>query len=214
MLFLIQFYILYVKGRTNDDKEQNLYFKIQSIGVKSIPIFRKAFPNTPWIFVYRDPVQVMRSHLKTPSTTYSVCLRRQHSPSKDIIDLVKRIGNQDDISMLNKEEFCAAHLASLCEVALKEVKDSNGVGRVVNYNNLITTLIEDVIPKHFLGISSLSDEAKMNILKASESYSKGRGDGRIWTEDSQFKEDTAWTEMKDASALYLEPSYIELEKLN
>ena len=207
--------VIYLMGRTNDMKEQNLFFKIQSIGVKSIHIFRKAFPQTPWMFVYRDPVQVMRSHLKVQGMSQAVCLRSKRLPPNDLIDLVQRIGGDDkQIRNLNNEEFCAAHLASLCEAAVKQAKESNGVGRVVNYNNLVNTLMEDLIPKHFLNIESLSDNSKANILRVSEHYSKGRGQkGRAWKEDSEQKEITAWDELKDASAMYLQPSYMELEKL-
>lgn len=207
-------------GRTNDAKEENTFYKIQSIGVKSIHVFRKAFPTTPWIFVYRDPVQVMRSHLKTQGTNQAVCLRAKSYPGQDLVQLVERIGkkggsiNGKNIQSLNNEEFCAAHLATLCETAIREVKESNGLGKVVNYNTLLTSLAEDLIPRHFLNTNSLSQESKRNIEKISEHYSKGRkGQGRAWKEDSEQKEETAWEALKDASTLYLQPSYDELEKL-
>jgi hypothetical protein len=204
--------VIYLMGRTNDEKEEHLFFKIQSIGVKSIHIFRKAFPQTPWLFVYRDPVQVMRSHLKSQGTSQAVCLRSKRSPQQDLIKLVHRIGGIDkNLSTLSTEEFCAAHLATLCEAAITQIKDSDGLGKAVNYSNLMTSLVEELIPKHFLNISSLSDGAKTNIAKVSEYYSKGRRGGKEWKEDSQQKEITAWEELKNASAKYLQPSYLELE---
>ena len=36
---------------------------------KQLPLFRAAFPKTPWIFIYRDPVEVMVSLLRKPSGT-------------------------------------------------------------------------------------------------------------------------------------------------
>jgi len=206
---------IYVMGRTNDEKEENLFFKVQSIGVKSIHVFRKAFPQTPWIFVYRDPVQVMKSHLTVKGTTMAVCLRYKNRPPKDLVDLVHRIGGADKTAdSLNYEEFCAAHLATLCDTAARQAKDSNGLGKVVNYNNLIESLIHDLIPKHFMGVESLSEEAQTRIEEVSGHYSKGRGKKKaVWAEDSQQKEDSAWQEMKDASSMYLQPSYMELEEL-
>ncbi len=199
-------------GRSNDKKEKDLFFKIQSIGVKSIHVFRKAFPNTPWLFVYRNPVQVMRSHLKTKGTHVAVCLRSQRRPQQDLIDFVSRMGNTKP-SWLNNEDFCAAHLATLCEAALKQVKDSNGLGKVINYDHLISNLMDKIIPKHFLQVDSLPRSAKDNIDEVSEFYSKGRNGGKEWSEDSQQKEETAWQEMKDASSTYLQPSYDQLEKI-
>ena len=199
-------------GRTNDEKEKDLFFKIQSIGVKSIHIFREAFPHTPWIFVYRNPVQVMRSHLKTKGTSQAVCLRSRHHPQKDLYSIVRRIGDTKPQN-LSHEEFCSAHLATLCEAALTQVKDSNGLGKVVNYDNLMSSLIENIIPKHFLQVESLPYFSKRNIEDVSEFYSKGRGGGKMWDEDSHKKEETSWQEMKDACSTYLQPSYDELEKV-
>lgn len=54
---------IYMMSRTNDPQEQRVFFKIQSIGSRHIEVFRRAFPTTPWIYVYRDPVQV-RIHVK------------------------------------------------------------------------------------------------------------------------------------------------------
>ena len=37
------------------------FFKFQSINTPRIRVFRKAFPEVPWAFVFREPVQVGRS---------------------------------------------------------------------------------------------------------------------------------------------------------
>jgi len=56
--------IVYLMGRTDDMRETNYFLKIQSLGSRHIEVFRKAFPNTPWLYIYRDPVQVMMSHFE------------------------------------------------------------------------------------------------------------------------------------------------------
>ncbi len=55
--------VVYLMGRSNNPLEQHQFFKVSSIGSKSIGLFRKAFPDIPWIFIYRDPVQTMMSHM-------------------------------------------------------------------------------------------------------------------------------------------------------
>ena len=55
---------IYLMSRTDDHKEERVFFKFQSITSKAIPTFQMAFPNVPWMYVYRDPVQVMMSHVK------------------------------------------------------------------------------------------------------------------------------------------------------
>ena len=36
--------------------------------IHSLPLIRAAFPDTPWVFVYRDPLEVMVSQLARPGT--------------------------------------------------------------------------------------------------------------------------------------------------
>lgn len=45
--------VVFLMGRTNDKNEEFMFFKIQSIGTLNIHKFRNAFPDIPWIFVYR-----------------------------------------------------------------------------------------------------------------------------------------------------------------
>jgi hypothetical protein len=56
--------VVYLMSRTDDVNEECVFFKIQSAVSRNLPVFTKAFPNTPYLFVYREPVQVMMSHLK------------------------------------------------------------------------------------------------------------------------------------------------------
>lgn len=206
--------VLYMMGRTSNPLEENLFFKIQSIGVKSMKFFREAFPDVPFAFVYRDPVQVMMSHLKTRGTTRAVCLRQWKRPARDTKDLVKKTEGFKDVSInsLSSEEFCAAHLATLCQVAIDQIKDSKGKGKLINYSDLPNVLIDSIIPKHF-GVGSLSEEAKENILKVNEKYSKGRNTGKVWEEDNTMKEAKAWEGLKDASKKFMKPVYEEMERL-
>ena len=204
--------VLYMMGRTSNSEEQNLFFKIQSIGVKSMHIFRKAFPEVPFAFVYRDPVQVMMSHLKRRGVSRAVCLRQRNRPARDTEELVRSIDGNTDMNNLSTEEFCAAHLATLCQVATDQIKDSKGRGKLINYSDLPKVLYDSIIPKHF-GIGAISKEAKENILTVNEMYSKGRQSGQLWEEDNAKKEADAWQEIKDASKKFMKPIYEEMERI-
>merc|ERR1719410_90080 len=115
-------------GRTDDPREKNLFFKIQSSGSPYINLMTAAFPNTPWLFVYREPVQVMMSHFKHGSWAAN-CLRRKHRPSEAIQDIAMKITGRETHD-LDDKEYCAAHLASLCDSIVDEFKRSNN-GMVV-----------------------------------------------------------------------------------
>ena len=204
--------VIYMMGRTNDAREQRLFFKIQSIGTKSIPAFMLAYPKTPWIFIHRDPVQVMMSHLKIKGKTEAVCTRSRSAPPSDLVALVKSHDPSAKVKRLSTEDFCAAHLASLCEAAYNAYEDSDGRGRFVDYADLPDALIDDIIPNHFG--QSMDEESKRRILKVSGTYSKARTVGKTWQEDSQTKEEAARPEIRAASTKYLLPVWEKIKRLS
>lgn len=55
---------IYLMSRTDDHREERVFFKFQSATSKKISIFQMAFPEVPWMYIYREPVQVMMSHIK------------------------------------------------------------------------------------------------------------------------------------------------------
>ncbi len=210
--------VVYLMGRTNRPEEEHMFFKVSSIGTKRISIMREAFPETPWIFVYREPVQTMMSHLDPAKVSVSkngriqaVCTRARHGPPQDLHDLVEQQGRH--IDELSDQEFCAAHLASLCESALGELKKFNHHGRAVEYDGLIDQLLDNIIPNHF-GVT-VDEEARQRVLEVSKTYSKAktktRG-GKDWVEDSEKKEAHSTPEIRSASELFLSKSYSELKK--
>jgi hypothetical protein len=55
-------------GRTNDPMEDRMYLKLLPTSILAADIISLAFPNTPWIFLYRDPVQVLVSNMRDPKS--------------------------------------------------------------------------------------------------------------------------------------------------
>jgi hypothetical protein len=199
---------MYAMSRTRDLREQHVFFKIQSLGTRNLPVFQAAFPDTPWIFVYRDPVQVMMSQLKGGSK-YANCVRPRHLKNVLVSDLVRRHGRR--VSELSDEEYCAAHLATLTEAAVDALQTKPRRGRPVNYESLPDSLYQDILPNHF-GIP-LSSEEIDNIRRISSVYSKGVG-GRQgeFKSDSVKKEKLASQQVRDASKLFLDESYQTLQQ--
>lgn len=115
--------VVYLMGRTTSPKETHMFFKVSSIGSKRIRVMQHAFPTVPWIFVYRDPVQTMMSHLDPEKVAKksirgrkpppAVCLRSKRNPGDDIKQVVHDHGGFYG-GMMSNEDFCAAHLVSIC----------------------------------------------------------------------------------------------------
>jgi len=99
--------VIYMMGRTDDPDEEHLFFKIQSIGTRSIDVFLAAYPETPWIFVYRDPVQVLMSQL-AHGPERANCVHQLSAIPPHKMKTLSGMGL--DIRDLSPEEKCALHL--------------------------------------------------------------------------------------------------------
>lgn len=218
--------VVYMMGRTNDPKEKRLFFKLQSIGaLYMLDFLTTSFQNTPWIFVYRDPVQVMMSHIPDPNMDNAVCLRRRGKTpvDKNFLKFVQKNiaysgekNNGKSVKKLSKYEYCAAHLAHLCDNAIKTYhysKASSKLGMMVNYDKLPDILSEFILPMHFG--QEVGETEKKRIKQVASVYSKGRTERyNIWVPDSKRKEQRAYPELEVAAQQYLHPTYAALEKLS
>mmetsp|Transcript_6077 Transcript_6077/g.6608 ORF Transcript_6077/g.6608 Transcript_6077/m.6608 type:complete len:442 (-) Transcript_6077:360-1685(-) len=201
--------VFYMMGRTNDVNEEYLFFKIQSIGTKYIDVALEAFPDTPWIFIYREPVQVMMSQLSMGANRAN-CVRQLRDVPDHVLKYIKKIGMDfDDLDNVDK---CAVHLGLLCESAYVALSEDSSYGVAVNYEDIVNKLISTVIPDHF--DVEMTDERSENILAVSSRYSKGRGDrSKEWKEDSSKKERGATPEIRSASRNFLNKLYERLEEI-
>jgi hypothetical protein len=200
--------VIYVMGRTNDVKEERVFFKIQSIGSRYLSVFLEAFPDTPWIYVYREPVQIMMSQLANGESRANCVRQLRDVPKRRIEKLIQDGRNVDGLSLV---EQCGLHLSLLCESAVNAIFESGMLARPVNYENIVQKLINHIIPDHF-GLL-MTEEEKENILKVSSKYSKGRGiRSREWKEDSDLKELSATHEIRAAAQYFLKEWYDILEE--
>jgi hypothetical protein len=153
--------VFYLMGRipTYDHTgPRQVYYKIQSVGSLYINAFAAALPTIPWTFVYRDPIEVVMSHLKDNLLLLSLslgshrsttgCLRsfrqtQQHPLLRAVVARAASVNNSTTslghrvdltlnesslITSLTAEEHCAAYLASLCEAAIQQYKRYIPVG--------------------------------------------------------------------------------------
>ena len=194
---------------TVDSEETSVFFKFQSSTTKYLPTFQQAFPTTPWMFIYRDPVQVMMSHFKDSNDlSKAICTRTRKHPPADVRQIAENHDNWSP-STLKYENYCAIHLAAITDAAVRALQ-TNPMGIPINYDQLPTILWEQVLPKQILGRELTTSEIT-NMERISTQYSKGRG-GRHgeFVEDSEKKVAQASEEIKAAAEEYLQESFERL----
>lgn len=200
---------IYMMSRTDDPKEERVFFKFQSATSSSISTFQMAFPDVPWMYVFREPVQVMMSHVKDdPQLKRAICTRTRFSGRhpRAIRDLAHRHGFADSRE-LEPSQYCAAHLASLTESAVNSLND---MAIPVNYEQLPNILWEKIMPRVFG--RPLTQTEIDNMEAVSHDYSKGRGQrAGEFKGDSEQKARAASDAVKEAAEIFLQESF---DKLN
>ena len=51
-------------GQQRDARQRRLFVKFDSWSALHLPLVRRAFPDVPWLFLFRDPVEVLVSHAR------------------------------------------------------------------------------------------------------------------------------------------------------
>jgi hypothetical protein len=182
--------------RRNGD-EEFLYIKFDSWNMLDFPLIRRAFPRVPWIFLYRDPVEVLVSQLAQ---------RGAHMVPGGIEPAFFGMENEDVFAM-RPEEYCARVLGSICEAALRHHQTSPGL--MVDYRQLPDAMWTEIAS--FFGASvpvtdleaykrAATRDAKNPVLQ--------------FTGDSHAKRVTANDDVRAASDKWLAPLYERLQAVN
>jgi hypothetical protein len=116
-------------GQRRRPEQARLIVKLDAWAILRWPLIRRAFPDAPCVFVYRDPVEVVVSHLARrgyhtiPGTLPAGWLGAGELP-------------------IMAEEYVAAVLARLCERALDAARQ--GELTLVRYESLLEAVPETV----------------------------------------------------------------------
>lgn len=202
----------------------NLYFKFQTNVNKWFDFILNEYPQSGFIYVFRDPVEVMMSqfaHGVQGRPGSALCVRhRGKANDRPIVKLLNDVTGKSE-KFLSNPEYCAGFLAFHNNLALDALskyayrESSNGKelrGMSVNYNNLPGILPKLVIQHVFK--QKVSEEWLVAMTKEQTYYSKSKGGT-----DKGFKSDNAQKlkksteEIRDASDAILKGVTDELDKL-
>jgi len=168
-------------GQARSREERHLFVKLDSWHALALPLFRGAFPTVPWIFLYRDPLEILVSQLKR---------RGMHMVPGVIGHDV--FGFETSQSIQEPESYCAQVLARIGDGALRDY--TPGRALLVNYNELPAALWTDVLP-HF-GVSCSADD-RAAMTKAAR-YDAKSPDLRF-TDDTAAKRNAATDQIRSAA---------------
>lgn len=123
---------------------RHFFVKFDAWNTLELPLIRRAYPSVPWIFVCREPLEVLRSHAKIPGSHMV----------QGVIE-PETYGWRQPVPIATQTEYGAAVLLAICNAALSAMQGVGG-GRVVDYGRLPAAMWTDL--PHLFGIVPSEEE--------------------------------------------------------
>jgi hypothetical protein len=181
-------------GQRRCGGEQRLMVKLDAWNVFEAPLLRDLYPNTPRIFLYRDPLEIVVSQLRQPGMHRVPGLL---GPSA--LDFAG-----EDIAAMSPLEYTSRTIGRILEQGLELCRAQGGIP--VNYNELPDALWDRLAPVFGLGEA---DTPKLRDIAAFDAKQPA-----MWfSADSQRKRDEASGEVRAAVERWADDSYEGLERI-
>jgi hypothetical protein len=181
-------------GQPRTGNETDYFIKLDCWHTLALPLFRRVFPDVPWIFLYRDPVEVLVSQLRMPGIHM---IPGMLGPNL--------FGLEPFIDHETRQDYCARVLARICEPVLDHHPD--GAGLLVNYRQLPQALWTTIMP-HFRADCGERDRA----LMADAARFDAKTPGFEFVSDSDAKQREASASVRTVAEARLGELYRRLEQ--
>ena len=185
-----------VLGRPALPADQHYFIKFDAWNTMELPLIQRAFPGVPWIFVYRDPLEVMVSHAR---------MRGSHVVPGVIEAEV--FGLEPGAPVTSLDHYGALVLARICGAAADAIT-AGGRGLAVNYREL-PDAVWTRLPA-FFGFPC--GGAEFERMKAASGL-HAKHPGQIFAPDSASKRREASGDLQRLVGEILGPSFARLETL-
>jgi len=135
--------------------ESDLFITFDSWNAVNLPLIRRAFPDVPFIFLYRDPLEVLASQLR----------QRSVHTVPGMID-PSLFGLDSGAAALSPTEYCSSILARIFQSGLDNLDDDRSM--LINYDQLpdaIWSMLD------FVGVS-ITEPDRATMAKAAKLYAE------------------------------------------
>ncbi len=178
------------------EREGRCFIKFGAGSVRDLDLIQCAFPNVPWIFLYRDPLEVMSALLRIRSESLPPGLIESRLLDEDI----------ETVRAMRPSEFWARVLGSRMEAALQAYEP--GRARLVNYSQL-----PEVVWSSLLGFFGANcSESTIETMKTAGRFN-AKEPSRLFVDDGESKRTTATDEVRAHVDRLLMPFYERLEAM-
>ena len=186
--------VVHALGQRRTGDEERLFIKFACCSFAQLERIKRIWPNVPWLFLYRDPVETIVSNMRDVPPWLI-------DPDRRVLSSI--IGDAGEMSL---EESCARTIGSLYSTAYK-LADGNSM--LLNYNQLSVPVIVRVL--NFFKVD-LSSEELETIARTTKAYSKDASGTRAFVTDSDTKQKLASERVRELSERWAGKPYRLLEE--
>ena len=190
--------VVHALGQRRSGTEQHLFIKFSCCSFGQIERIRRIWPGVPWIFLYRDPIEIIVSNLKGIPPWLIDNDRRVLASITGV--------SREQVEEMRLEELCARTIGSFYSLAYRVAKDE---GLLLNYNQLSMAVISRVL--RFFGVNPTAEEME-TIARGSRIYSKEASGTRTFVADTRAKQNLANDLVREATEQWAIEPYRLLEQ--
>jgi hypothetical protein len=181
-------------GQPRAGGEEAFYIKLDPWNIHHIDLLLEAFPETPWLFLYRQPLEVLDSQRRATGAWLVPDLL-----APEVLGLTR-----EDWQPQHLEVYAARALAGLCQSAIDAEQTEEGM--LVNYAELPEAFSTRIAPHFDVPTEELHGTMSVADRDAKAHHQKFIG-------DSDEKRASATPDQLEAVSRYLAEPYAELEAL-
>ena len=191
--------LVHALAQRRTGSEQHLFIKFACCSFSQIDRIRRIWPNVPWLFLYRDPVETIVSNV-TSVPPWLVDDDRRVLASITGVSPTK-------LAEMPLEERCARTIGSLYSTAHRLANDG---GMLLNYTQLSASVISRVLK--FFNVSPSTEELE-TIARTSRTYSKEASATREFVQDADAKQQQASALVREVAEAWANEPYRRLEEM-
>ncbi len=160
------------------------------------PLVKAAWPNTPWIFLYREPVEILVSQMR----------QRAAFLIPGVVDWSAHEVQAADDAEFEPVAYCAQKLGAMLEAMVRYFDPATTL--LVNYSELPASAMTRVAPHFGIALNS-SQSAGLDAVLARDA----KNPAKTFSADSAFKQQHADAHTRAMATRWMQPHYQQLEAL-
>ncbi|MCU1749463.1 sulfotransferase family protein [Pseudomonas sp. 6D_7.1_Bac1] len=182
--------LLSAYGQPRRGVEQHLVIKLDAWNIGELKRLRECFPETPWLFVYRDPLEIAVSHLRRPG---------MHM----VPGLIGASALDDGAAFEGQEDFIARRLGRLLHLGAEHCREFAGLA--VNYREL-----PGAMEGRLAAFFTLNVEQRTQVFSAVSQHAKQPSE--TFVADGEGKQREASPLLRERAEFWAREPYEALEK--